>query len=521
MSLPERERRLRRLLEPIRNDFDRIFIDCPPSLGLLTLNALVAADAVLIPLHCEYFALEGLAALVSTLRRVRASLNPSLDIEGVLLTMHDERTNLGQQVARDVREFFKEKVFDTVIPRNVRLGEAPSHGKPVILYDVKSRGAEAYLALAREMLARSSGASPRRDVAAASAVVERVPFSSATDRRRAHHEFHSLRCRGTTMEKRNALGKGLSALIPDAPLPPPPADAPVTELDIDALAPNDLPAAAADGRRAARGARPPRFDRTASSSPSSCARPAMDSASSPASADGAPRSAPGSLASPWSSRTSAPSRASQKLLELALIENIQREDLNPIDEAKAYRRLVDEFHLTQDAVASAVGKDRATVANTLRLLKLPPEVQNDVASSALSMGHARALLALPADAVQLQAAREVKTRGLSVRETEALVKSALEGREIGAPTPRQAKAAPPPDVHTRAAEDKLKMQLGTRVRIIRKARGGRIEIDFTSEDELIRIYDALDGASNAGLRCSVVRRQLSWTTRTRNGEHRY
>jgi chromosome partitioning protein len=147
-----RETRLRRFLEPLRDQYDRIFIDCPPSLGLLTLNALVAADTVLIPLHCEYFALEGLAALVSTLRRVRASLNPSLDIEGVLLTMHDERTNLGQQVARDVREFFKEKVYRTVIPRNVRLGEAPSHGKPAILYDVKSRGAEAYLSLAREML---------------------------------------------------------------------------------------------------------------------------------------------------------------------------------------------------------------------------------------------------------------------------------------------------------------------------------------------------------------------------------
>jgi chromosome partitioning protein len=155
VSLPERERRLRRVIDPIRADYDRIFIDCPPSLGLLTLNALVAADAVMIPLHCEYFALEGLAALVSTLRRVRASLNPTLDIDGVLLTMYDERTNLGQQVARDVREFFKEKVFTTVIPRNVRLGEAPSHGKPVILYDVKSRGAEAYLALAREMIARS------------------------------------------------------------------------------------------------------------------------------------------------------------------------------------------------------------------------------------------------------------------------------------------------------------------------------------------------------------------------------
>jgi chromosome partitioning protein len=156
VTLPRREERLRALLSPLRDKYSFIFIDCPPSLGLLTLNALVAADTVLIPLHCEYFALEGLADLVSTMRRVRAALNPGLDIEGVLLTMYDERTNLGQQVATDVRGFFKEKVFHTVIPRNVRLGEAPSHGLPVILYDVKSRGAEAYLALAREVMERSA-----------------------------------------------------------------------------------------------------------------------------------------------------------------------------------------------------------------------------------------------------------------------------------------------------------------------------------------------------------------------------
>jgi chromosome partitioning protein len=155
VSLPEREARLRSLLTPLRSDFDFIFIDCPPSLGLLTLNALVAADAVLIPLHCEYFALEGLADLVTTMRRVRAAFNPDLEIVGVLLTMFDERTNLGSQVAADVRAFFKDKVFRTVIPRNVRLGEAPSHGLPVILYDVKSRGAAAYVALAQELLERS------------------------------------------------------------------------------------------------------------------------------------------------------------------------------------------------------------------------------------------------------------------------------------------------------------------------------------------------------------------------------
>jgi chromosome partitioning protein len=158
VGLPERETRLRQLLRPLADAYDYVIIDCPPSLGLLTLNALVAADGVLITLHCEYFALEGLAELVSTLRRVRASLNKDLDIEGVLLTMYDDRTNLAQQVARDVRDFFKDKVFRTVIPRNVRLGEAPSHGLPVILYDVKSRGAEAYLALAREVLARRAAA---------------------------------------------------------------------------------------------------------------------------------------------------------------------------------------------------------------------------------------------------------------------------------------------------------------------------------------------------------------------------
>jgi chromosome partitioning protein len=157
ISVKDRDARLRRLLAPLRGDYRFIIIDCPPSLGLLTLNALVAAETVLIPLHCEYFALEGLADLVATLRRVRGALNPALDIEGVLLTMNDERTNLGQQVAKDVRAFFKDKVYRTVIPRNVRLAEAPSHGLPAVSYDAKSRGAEAYLALAKELLERNHG----------------------------------------------------------------------------------------------------------------------------------------------------------------------------------------------------------------------------------------------------------------------------------------------------------------------------------------------------------------------------
>jgi chromosome partitioning protein len=154
VALADRERRLRPFVDALRSDFDYIFIDTPPSLGLLTLNGLVAADRVLIPLNCEYFALEGIADLLATLDRVRAALNPALAIEGVLLTMYDDRTNLGQQVSANIREFFGDQVYRTVIPRNIRLGEAPSHGVPVILYDARSRGAEAYVALANEFLAR-------------------------------------------------------------------------------------------------------------------------------------------------------------------------------------------------------------------------------------------------------------------------------------------------------------------------------------------------------------------------------
>jgi chromosome partitioning protein len=155
VELVGRERReycLRSLLSPARADYDHILIDCPPSLGLLTVNALVAADAVLIPVQCEYLALEGISQLVDTVTQVRDSLNPDLEIAGVVMTMYDDRTNLARQVVEEVRGVFGEQVYSTVIPRNVRLGEAPSHGKPIFLYDIRSRGAEAYLELAKEFL---------------------------------------------------------------------------------------------------------------------------------------------------------------------------------------------------------------------------------------------------------------------------------------------------------------------------------------------------------------------------------
>jgi ParB family transcriptional regulator, chromosome partitioning protein len=172
-----------------------------------------------------------------------------------------------------------------------------------------------------------------------------------------------------------------------------------------------------------------------------------------------------------------------RLLASALIENLQREDLNAIEEALAYRRLSDEFHLTQEQIADSVGKDRSSIANTVRLLKLPIEVRENVANGTLTMGHARALLALAEEQTQLRVARDVVAKQLSVRETEALVKKIA---EPPAPPPEPVK-----DVHTRAAEDRLRFAMGTRVRIVRKRKGGRIELDFGSEDELQRLFEQL------------------------------
>jgi ParB family chromosome partitioning protein len=172
-----------------------------------------------------------------------------------------------------------------------------------------------------------------------------------------------------------------------------------------------------------------------------------------------------------------------KLLAAALIENIQREDLNPIEEAHAYRRLADDYHLTQEQIADAVGKDRSSIANYVRLLKLPQEIRSALGSNGLSMGHARALLALPDEATQLRISREVTTKNLSVRETETLVRKVTQ--------PATAKEPVEKDVHTRAAEERLRFALGTRVRIERKRKGGQIEIDFGSEEELQRLFEML------------------------------
>jgi chromosome partitioning protein len=154
INVEGRENRLSKALEPVRDEFDFVLIDCPPSLGLLTLNALVAADSLLVPVQCEYLALEGLSEVLSTWRRITETFNPRLALEGVLLTMFDDRTNLARQVSDEIRQHLGSQVFNTVIPRNIRLGEAPSFGRPIVTYDIRSRGAEAYMSLAREIIER-------------------------------------------------------------------------------------------------------------------------------------------------------------------------------------------------------------------------------------------------------------------------------------------------------------------------------------------------------------------------------
>ena len=284
------------------------------------------------------------------------------------------------------------------------------------------------------------------------------------------------------IDRRPALGKGLSALIPDAP------DAPrggVMEVDIDLLAPNDLqPRVQMDDARLqeladsikANGIIQPILVRRTGSSFRIIAGERRWRAAQRAGLHKVPVVV-----------RDVKDGADKELLELALVENIQRENLNAVDEALAYRRLADEFGLTQDQISAAVGKDRSSIANFMRLLKLPDEVRADLVSGALSMGHARALLSLADAAAQRQAAREVISRGLSVRDTELLIKKLASPRREAETGATDAKT----DVHTRAAEDRMRFAIGSRVRIVRRGTGGVIQIDFSSENELNRIYELL------------------------------
>jgi len=279
---------------------------------------------------------------------------------------------------------------------------------------------------------------------------------------------------------RPALGRGLSALIPEA-MPQQQAQLHPTEIDLDRLTPNRFqPRTVLDE---------PKLEELSRSIQNSgviqpiVARRLDDNNFEIVAGERRWRAAQqaGLLRVPVVIRDV----SDEKLLETALVENLQREDLNPIEEAEAYRRLIDEYQATQEEVAVSVGKDRTTIANHIRLLALPPKIQAAVAAGELSMGHARALLGLNESTSQLRVAREIVVRSLSVRETEKIVK------QLGRPVPKRVESAQNVDVNTEAAQERLRLVLGARVRIVRKGERGRIEIDFTSENDLQRLFEHL------------------------------
>ena len=429
--------RLAEALAPVASGYDWVLLDCPPSLGHLTVLALVAAGGVLVPLQCEYFALEGVSELVSTIARVGASLNPGLEISGILLTMYDDRMNLTKDVERELRSHFGATALETVVPRNVRLAEAPSHGVPIFGYDIRSRGAEAYLALARE-----------------------------------------LRKGRVMTDKRRGLGRGLSALLP--------AEEGVRTLPIDKLRP---------GRQQPRSA----FDDAG-----------LDDLAASIRAQGViqplivtPAGAGSYTIVAGERRWRAAQRAGLKAvpvvvrevrddrhqLELALVENLQRADLNPMEEAEAFHSLQESFGLSHEAIAERVGRARPAVSNTLRLLKLPDAVQEMLRSGQLTAGQARPLLALDDPAAILAMAERAVREGLSARALEGLAAAATPR-----PASRKKKKSKPDEPHAAAAAERLTQLLQTKVEIDRRRKGGQIRIQFHSEEELMRLYDLLAAA---------------------------
>ncbi len=398
-----REFKLRNALKPVREDFDVILIDCPPSLNMLTLNALVAADSVMVPMQCEYYALEGLSSLVQTIEQIRASINPDLEIEGLLRTMFDPRNNLANEVSAQLIEHFGEKVFRTMIPRNVRLAEAPSFGKPALFHDKESRGAMAYLALAGEMIRRD-------DLPPAPGIIDRC---QAKSRLWVEVSPSSLPCSRSARARRSMSRRCLRR--------PTLAGDRLANLPLDLLQ---------------RGKFQPRVDmRTETLSeladsiksqglvqpilvrPVGGRNPGESQRYEIIAGERRWRAAQmAGLAEIPAVIRDVPDEAA---VSMALIENIQREDLNPLEEAGALLRLIEEFGLTHQAAAEAVGRSRAAVSNLLRLMELADEVKELLEQRRIEMGHARALLGLNSRRQQIEVAGLVAKKSLSVRDTEA------------------------------------------------------------------------------------------------------
>jgi ParB family chromosome partitioning protein len=428
VSKNDREKTLLKALSGIKERYRYIFIDCPPSLGLLTLNGLVAADSIIVPVQCEYYSLEGLSLLTRTLKLVRSSFNPDLAIEGILLTMFDSRNTLSHQVAEEVRKYFGE-----------RSTSARSLGT---LHLERHRATE------------------NRQ-------------SSTTPGQRAHRVTWPWQRRYCM---KAALGKGLDALLPDR------GDE-VIGIEIGKILPNE--------HQPRKVFRDEALKELASSiKEKGVLQPVIVSRIG----DGNFRLIAGERR--WRASSLAGLKripalikevSSQDAIEIALIENIQREELNAIETADAFYSLMQDFKLTQEALAERVGKDRATVANYLRILKLPGEIKALINDGSLSLGHAKALLSLDDKQKQIEIASKIVQEGLSVRAAEALCADLNKQPSAKAAKPAKKENKKLPEVAD--LEDKLIQALGTKVRLQHKGVKGKIEIEYYSLDELDRLLE--------------------------------
>ena len=433
------EQRLRDGLGPVRERFSMTLLDCPPSLGPVTVNALTAADRVIIPVQAEYLALEGLVQFMETLDLIRRNLNPSLILTGVLITMHDERTRLAQDVESELRQHLPEQVFDTVIPRSIRVAEAPSHGLPVLNHAPDSRGAVAYRRLAAELEDRES------------------------------------RAGGGGVSSRRGIGRGLAAILPETG----PGDPAYREVPVDLIRPNpEQPRRSFDPETLAALAE---SVAEAGVIQPLILRPLPDGRYELIAGERRWRAArdAGLETVPAMVRDEDAARR----MQTALIENVAREDLNPVDEARACATLVEELGLSKEALAGRLGRTRPAISNLIRLLDLPDEVLELLSEGELSEGHGRAILIAKGNDVRRRLARDAVAAGWSVRETERRARHAEA-------TPK-AKVVPHPDQKAalERAEDALERALGTGVRVRSAAKGVRAEISFESMDELLEFAD--------------------------------
>ena len=399
VSAIARETRLKDLLEPIQDEFDFIFIDCPPSLGLLTINALTAADSVLIPIQCEYYALEGVTKLLESMKMVKSRLNKGLDTYGVLMTMYDSRTSLSNQVVEEVQSYFGDKAFKTLIPRTGKISEG--------------RGLNALVSEAEYETGSSA-------VSASNAASEtKLPIEDIVpnpNQPRIHFNETELRELSESIQEHGVLqpllvrkhGNGYEIIADER------------RYQASKLAGlEELPVIIKD----------------------------VDD---------------------------------EEMLALALIENLQRSDLNPVEEAKGYRQLIDASGMTQEALSKAVSKSRSAITNSLRLLDLPEIVQQMIFEGKLTAGHARAILAVPYEDARIRLAEKVVAEGLSVRATENLAPLFSAGE-----TPKTPRPATPQSF--KKAARVLRQVFNTNVRVKSSRGKNKIEIEFKDEEELSRI----------------------------------